>query len=120
VIKEGQYHIVHAHSSKAGVLGRLAAKWVGTPVVLYTPHVFAFQRVQNRLISWAYIQIERLCGLWTDRIICVSLTEKREALGNRIAPADKLVVIENGLDLGEFALPLDPVAKIPAAPSWAP
>jgi glycosyltransferase involved in cell wall biosynthesis len=111
VIQEGRYHIVHAHSSKAGVLGRLAAKWVGTPVILYTPHGFAFRGVRSKLIRWTYIQIERLCGLWTDRIICVSPTEREEALRNRIAPQDKLVVIENGLDLNEFVLPLNPVAK---------
>jgi glycosyltransferase involved in cell wall biosynthesis len=63
------------------------------------------------LIRWAYIQIERLCGLWTDRIICVSPTEREEALTNRIAPMDKLVVIENGLDVNELVPPLDPVAR---------
>lgn len=111
VIKEGRYHIIHAHSSKAGVLGRLAAKWVGTPVILYTPHGFAFRSVRSKLICWAYIQIERLCALWTDRIICVSSTEKEEALKSRIAPVDKLVVIENGLDLTEFVQLMDPLAK---------
>jgi len=111
VIQEGRYHIVHAHSSKAGVLGRLAAIRAGTPVILYTPHGFAFRGVRSKLIRWAYIQIERLCGLWTDRIICVSPTEREEALTNRIAPMDKLVVIENGLDVNELVLPLDPVAR---------
>jgi glycosyltransferase involved in cell wall biosynthesis len=111
VIKGGRYHIVHAHSSKAGVLGRMAAKWAGTPVVLYTPHGFAFRGIRSKLIRRAYVQIERLCGLWTDRIVCVSPTEREEALRNRIAPGDKLVVIENGLDLGEFVLPLDSMAK---------
>ena len=111
VIQEGRYHIVHAHSSKAGVLGRLAAIRAGTPVILYTPHGFAFRGVRSKLIRWAYIQIERLCGLWTDRIICVSPTEREEALTNRIAPMDKLVVIENGLDVNEFVLSLDPVAR---------
>ena len=111
VIKEGRYYIVHAHSSKAGVLGRLAAKWVGTPLILYTPHGFAFRSAQNRLIRWIYVQIERLCALWTDRIICVSPTEREEALRNRIAPPDKLVVIENELDLNEFVPLLDPLAK---------
>ena len=111
VIQEGRYHIVHAHSSKAGVLGRLAAKWAGTPVILYTPHGFAFRSVRNKLIRWAYIQIERLCGMWTDRIICVSPTERQEALRSRIVPADKLVVIENGLDLSEFTLLPDALAK---------
>jgi glycosyltransferase involved in cell wall biosynthesis len=111
VIREGRYHIVHTHSSKAGALGRLAAKWAGIPVILYTPHGFAFRTVRNGLIRWAYVQVERLCGLWTDRIICVSPTEREEALKNRIARPNKLVVIENGLDLGEFVLPLDHLAK---------
>ena len=111
VIKEGQYHIVHAHSSKAGVLGRLAAKRAGTPVVLYTPHGFAFRSVRAKLVRWVYILIERLCGLWTDRLICVSPTEREEALKNRIAPVDKLVVIENGVDLSEIVPLLDTLTK---------
>jgi len=111
IIQKGRYHIVHAHSSKAGVLGRLAARWAGIPVILYTPHGFAFRGVRNRLLRWAYIQIERLCSLWTDRIICVSLTERQEAFGHRIAPANRLVVIENGLDLGECVPLPDPQTK---------
>jgi glycosyltransferase involved in cell wall biosynthesis len=111
VIEKGQYHVVHAHSSKAGVLGRLAAKWVDTPAILYTPHGFAFRNVRSKFIRWIYIQIERLCGRWTDRIICVSPTEREEALRSQIAPPNKLVVIENGLDASEFAAPLDPLAK---------
>lgn len=110
VIREGQYNIVHAHSSKAGGLGRLSARWAGTPIILYTPHGFAFRGVRNPLKRWIFLWIERLCGLWTDRIICVSLTEKKEALKNRVAAEDKLVVIENGLDLEEFDLALDPLA----------
>ena len=106
-----RYHIVHAHSSKAGALGRLAAQWTGAPVILYTPHGFAFRGVRNRLIRWVYTQIERFCGLWTDRIICVSPTERQEALWHRIAPVDRLVVIENGLDLGEFVPLPDPQTK---------
>jgi glycosyltransferase involved in cell wall biosynthesis len=111
VIKEGRYHVVHAHSSKAGVLGRLAARWANTPAILYTPHGFAFRNVRSKFIRWIYVQIERLGSRWTDRIICVSPTEREEALRSQIAPPNKLVVIKNGLDTSEFAARVNPLAK---------
>src|SRR5262245_27511818 len=42
VMRAGRYDIVHAHSSKAGFLGRLAARAAGVPITIYTPHALAF------------------------------------------------------------------------------
>ena len=46
LIRTGRYHIVHTHSSKAGVLGRLAAKLAGTPIVVHTLHSLVFHDYQ--------------------------------------------------------------------------
>ncbi|RLE05892.1 MAG: hypothetical protein DRJ06_08485, partial [Candidatus Aminicenantes bacterium] len=41
-IKKKNFDIVHAHSSKAGVLARIAARMAGVPVIIYSPHAFSF------------------------------------------------------------------------------
>ncbi|GAH84599.1 unnamed protein product, partial [marine sediment metagenome] len=51
--------IVHTHSSKAGILGRFAARLAGVPVVIHTIHGLPFFRGQNTVLNWAYILAER-------------------------------------------------------------
>ncbi len=94
--------LVHAHSAKAGYLGRLAADELGIPAI-YTPHAFPFQRSTD----WRrglYRLVERRLAAITARIICVSATEAEEARVARL-PAEKLAVIPNGLDLASWPSP---------------
>src|SRR5579862_6697757 len=61
IIRSGHYHIVHTHSSKAGVLGRIAATLAGTPIVVHGIHGLAFHDYQPRFVNCAWRMIERLC-----------------------------------------------------------
>ena len=65
-------HIVHTHSSKAGVIGRLAAAAAGVPVVIHTYHGFGFHRYQNPLWFQGYLQAERMACKRTHHLIFVS------------------------------------------------
>lgn len=98
------YDIVHCHSSKAGFLGRLAAKVSRMPLIVYTPHAFAFKMDKNFLIRGIYIILEWLAGHWTDRLICVSKEESEEALRYRLVSNERIAVIPNWVDLDEFGL----------------
>jgi glycosyltransferase involved in cell wall biosynthesis len=92
--RSGRYDLLHLHSSKAGAIGRPAARFGGAPVV-YTPHCFPFigpQSRRRRVLSGA---VERGLALWTDAIVCVSEDERREALRVRI-DANRLHVVHNG------------------------
>jgi glycosyltransferase involved in cell wall biosynthesis len=94
--------VLHVHSAKAGYLGRQAAVGLDIPVV-YTPHAFPFQRTTD----WKrplYRSIERKMAQRTASIICVSTGERDEALAAGL-PAEKLVVIPNGLDTAQWPLP---------------
>jgi glycosyltransferase involved in cell wall biosynthesis len=102
IIRRGGYDIVHAHSSKAGFLGRLAAAAAGVPVILYTPHTFAFQMGAGRLRKAVYLFLERLAARVTDRFICVSGSEREAAVAAGVAEAGRFVVIENGLPAEAF------------------
>lgn len=105
VFERGRFDVVHAHSSKAGFLARVAARTAGIPAVVYTPHGFAFTMRTNRLLRRLYRLAERLARRWTDLFILVSPTEIEAAYGAalwpRAAPPHPVfVMIENGIDPG--------------------
>lgn len=100
--REDGIDLFHLHSAKAGYLGRQAAQRAGIPVI-YTPHAFPFQRTTD-LLSPLYRYLERKLALETARIICVSHGEYEEALAAGL-PAERLVVISNGLDIDAWPAP---------------
>lgn len=94
-LRRTRFDLVHLHSAKAGVLGRIAARGTSTPTV-YTPHCFPFVgpwSLPRRVFS---IAVERALGPGTDRIVCVADAERRLALEHRIASSRRLEVIHNG------------------------
>jgi glycosyltransferase involved in cell wall biosynthesis len=94
------YDVVHAHSSKAGVLFRVAAWLRRVPAVLYTPHCFYFQG-RSGIVRAGYATIEKLMALVTDALV-VSTNEKNSALQYRVATPRKLVNINNAIDFREY------------------
>lgn len=96
-IKRGNYDIVHTHSSKAGFLGRIAARLAQTPVIIHTPNAYIFTGMKPNISAKFYALLERVAGLFADKIICVSESEKAEAIRFNVAPASKLVVVKNAI-----------------------
>lgn len=101
ILRENPVDIVHTHSAKAGILGRTAAKLVGGLKIVHTPHHFPFDMEVNRYARQFYFRIEKIAGRVTDRIVCVCKRERESALKRRLAPPEKLVVIENGIHAEE-------------------
>lgn len=96
LLRRLQPDVVHTHSSKAGVLGRWAARRAGVPRRIHTPHVFAYSMGANRALQALYWLCEWVAAHWTDAIVCVSDAEARTAarLGSACPP---LHVIRNGV-----------------------
>lgn len=110
LLRRGRYDVVHTHSSKAGVLGRLAGWHCGVPVLVYTPNAFAFLGAHNRLLRWLYRTVEQRLGHQaTDALICVSRSEMALADSLAIVPLERLVLLENTLDASDFATLADQV-----------
>lgn len=91
--------IVHCHSSKAGILGRLAGKVCKVGKIIYTPNAYAFQSPE---ISFKkkklYVVAERfLSRKCCDMTINVSNGEMYEALNNNIDEKNKFTLIYNGI-----------------------
>ncbi len=96
--EHGHFDVVHAHSSKAGGLARLAL-WLRSdrPRCVYTPHAFVSLNDRQRLKGRVYGTIEKFLARRTDSIICVSDFERDHALELGI-PAERLCVVPNGID----------------------
>lgn len=94
--------IVHTHSSKAGILGRLAAWLAGVPVIIHSYHGFGFNDFQKWPVKWAYIAAEWVTGKVTDEFIAVSRANLDRAVALGLAPADRVRLIRSGIAIGEF------------------
>ena len=103
IIKEFKPDIVHTHASKAGMLGRRAAKSLNVPVIVHTFHGHVFHSYFGPLKTKAFINIERQLAKKTDGIIAISDIQKEE-LGtiHKIADPSKIKVIPLGFDLDRF------------------
>ncbi|MBI4435822.1 MAG: glycosyltransferase family 4 protein [Candidatus Omnitrophica bacterium] len=111
ILKQERWDIVHTHSSKAGFLGRIAARLVGVPVVIHTPNAFAFDRPPHLFLNFFYAFLERIAGYFCDALIAVSPSEGELARSAKVLPAQKIVQICNGVDLKEFEFEVDPRMK---------
>jgi len=102
-IRKNNIEIVHTHSSKAGVVGRLAARLCRVKFVIHTVHGWSFNDYQPRLLKKLFIALERFAGKFTDKLIVVSCHDKQKGLRNRIGQEDKYFLIRYGIDYTEFS-----------------
>lgn len=93
----GGYDVVHTHTAKAGVLGRLAARARGVPVVVHTIHAFPVHDGMSPLRRRLLLSAERLAAACADRIIAVCQANAEEALALGIATAGQLRVVASGV-----------------------
>src|SRR5687767_7274564 len=64
--------IVHTHSSKAGLVGRLAARLAGVPVVAHTVHGWSFHEGMSPAARAVAVRIERMAARWTSTLVVVA------------------------------------------------
>lgn len=100
--RETQFDVVHTHSSKAGVLGRMAARKAGVPVVVHTVHGQAFHRFQPWWKNKLYIAAERHAARYCDRIYAVAQAMIEQCVAAGVAPAEKYQVVYSGMELGPY------------------
>jgi glycosyltransferase involved in cell wall biosynthesis len=97
--------IVHTHSSKAGILGRLAARAAGMPVIIHSIHGYGFNDYQPAPVRWLYILLERLCSRVTSFFIAVSQANIDRGLSLGLFTPDRVRLIRSGIDIGQFKNP---------------
>ena len=101
-IKQGGFTIVHTHSSKAGLLGRIAARLAGVPVIVHTVHGWSFHVRMSPLRRWLYAASERWVAQFTDRLIVVAKEDIQKGLIYKIGNEEKYRLIRSAIPLDEF------------------
>ena len=102
LFREKRPHIVHTHSSKAGILGRLAARIARVPVIIHTIHGSPFHRYQNAAANFLYRTLERRAARHTHRIISVADAMSDLFVEAGVAPREKFVTIRSGIEVELF------------------
>lgn len=121
LIRDFRPAIVHTHTAKAGLLGRLAARLAGVPIVVHTFHGHVlrgyFGPVKTTLFRWLETVLARL----SDVLITVSEVVKQDLVDLGVAPSDRIRVVPLGLELDRLAGPLPKGAlRVAGLPPLAP
>jgi len=104
LIRRERPDIVHTHTAKAGLLGRLAAWLCGVPVILHTFHGHVFHGYFGPLKTHAFIILEQMAACVTAMILTISPRLREDLIEYRIAPPARIRVVPLGLDLTALAV----------------
>jgi len=94
--------LVHTHSSKAGILGRLAARDARVPIVVHTIHGMSFNRTQPWLVRKAFAWLERRAARHTDAIVTVADAMIDQATSAGICPRENMTTVYSGMEVEAF------------------
>jgi glycosyltransferase involved in cell wall biosynthesis len=101
-LSKEKFDIVHTHTSKAGLLGRFAAKLAGIPRIVHTPHGHVFFGYFGLLKTKIFIFLEKLAARIADKIVTLTSREKSDYISYKIAREEKFVVIHSGIELSKY------------------
>ena len=100
--REEKFDVVHTHSSKAGIIGRIAARQAGVPVVVHTVHGQAFHAYEKPWKKLLYITAERIAAKYCDKIYAVAQAMIDQCVEAKVAPREKYMVVYSGMDTAAF------------------
>ena len=102
LFKKNEYDIVHTHMTKAGILGRIAARMAGIPVVVHGIHGNSLEVSDNKLIHIIKIFLENKISKFTDAYISVSEKVSEKYLEYKIGETEKYFTVKSGIKLDQF------------------
>lgn len=97
-----QFDVLHTHTPIAALIGRIAGRLAGIPLVIYTAHGFYFH---DNMPAWKrglFVLLERFGGLFTDLLFTQSHEDAVSARDERIVPPECVLEIGNGVDTRKF------------------
>lgn len=102
ILRREKPDIIHTHSSKAGIIGRIAGYIAGVKIIIHTYHGFGFNDYQNFFVRWFYIFLEKIAAYFTSFFIFVSKENLNTARKYFIVKTDNYRIIRSGIKLSEF------------------
>ncbi|MFT5369823.1 MAG: glycosyltransferase involved in cell wall biosynthesis [Candidatus Latescibacterota bacterium] len=103
IIRKGNYDVVHTHTSKAGFLGRIAAKYCKTPAVIHSPHGTILEGYFSPIVTQTYTYLERFTASMAQCIICLTTREIDQYLNAKIGKREQYTYVYNGIDIDRFS-----------------
>jgi glycosyltransferase involved in cell wall biosynthesis len=97
--------IVHTHSSKAGILGRWAARLAGVPFIFHTAHGFGFHDFQRPLVKRVYVWLERITSKITTKLVVVSYANAEKGERNGVFQRGDWILCRDAISVTEFMQP---------------
>ncbi|NOY70511.1 MAG: glycosyltransferase family 4 protein [Deltaproteobacteria bacterium] len=95
--------IVHTHTSKAGIIGRLAARAARVPQIIHTPHGHVFFGHFGTQASRFFLMAEKIVEPATDCIVALTNGEMADYLSLSLTAPEKMRVIHSGVDVADFS-----------------
>ncbi len=102
LLRRERFDIVHTHCSKAGILGRVAARLAGVPHVTHTHHGWSFHDRMPRLPKWLFTTAEGALAPWTRPMISVSNKTTKVGIESGIGSPSDYRLIRSGIPLRRF------------------
>jgi glycosyltransferase involved in cell wall biosynthesis len=102
LVRRGRFDIVHTHQSKAGIVGRLAARGVA-PSLVHTVHMASFGPAYGRLQSALFLTAERFMARSTEVIVSVGRELRDMYVASGVGDREKHVAIHSPIDIDHFA-----------------
>lgn len=102
VLRREKIAVVHTHTPKPGLLGQLAARMAGVPVVINTLHGFYFHDHMRPRQRRFYIELEKIAARCSDVILSQNQEDIQTAIREGICPSEKIKHLGNGIDLTRF------------------
>jgi glycosyltransferase involved in cell wall biosynthesis len=102
LMRKNHYDIVHTHTTKAGILGRIAARIAGVPVIVHGLHGSTFEAFNSGLLNWLLFLFERLTGRFTDAYISVSKVLSEKYIEKGIGKKENYHTVYSGMELDKF------------------
>lgn len=111
LMRRERFTVVHTHCSKAGLIGRVAARLVGVPVVVHTFHIFAAHEGLSPARKWIYLFLDRAARPLAHRYVAVAPAVAREAVEQRLASPGDILAIASAVDLDSIPTEPDPCVR---------
>lgn len=99
---QNQVDLVHTHSSKAGILGRWAAKLAGVPIIVHTVHGWSFHDYMHPFVRYMYIFLERVTARYTHSLVVVTQKDQLKGLSVGIGEERQYQLIRSAIPLETF------------------
>ncbi|MEO1123237.1 MAG: glycosyltransferase family 4 protein [Cyanobacteria bacterium J06639_16] len=107
LLRREKFDVVHTHSSKAGILGRIAARIIGVPVVVHTIHGFPFHDFMSAFKRQLYTILERSICSFADFYITVCELNRQQAIALKLIYPDASQTVYSGISFAKLDRPSD-------------